>query len=97
MLTGVRSESSHMRYSVFYQSSALGSFVISSQPSQGVMEMAFGMNGKEWMFACYKTPGADTEQEELRVHQLKLKGDFLLGNYTPPPALDPSLWVNTIN
>lgn len=32
--------------------------------------MAFGMNWKGWLFACYKTPGADTEQEVLHVHQL---------------------------
>jgi len=59
--------------------------------------MAFGMNGKGWMFACYKTSGADTEQEELHVHQLKLKGDLLVGNYTSSPALNRSLQVNTIN
>lgn len=59
--------------------------------------MAFGMNGEGWMFACYKTPGADTEQEELCVHQLKLKGDLLPGNYTPSPAPDRSLQGNAIN
>lgn len=61
------------------------------------MKTAFGMNRKGGMFACYRTPAADTEQEELCVQQLKLKGDLLLESYTPPPALNPSLWVNTIN
>lgn len=48
------------------------------QSHQGVMEIAFGMNGKGQMFACYKTPGTDTQQEELCVHQLKLEEDTLL-------------------
>lgn len=48
------------------------------------MEMAFGMNGKGQMFACYKTPGADTEQEELHVYQLTLEEDTLLHSISCP-------------
>lgn len=77
MLTGVRSKSYGTRYSEhFIEAQHWETFFCQSH--QGVMEIAFGMNGKGQMFACYKTPGTDTEQEELCVHQLKLEEDTLL-------------------